>query len=437
MGAFIVNFQLRCDSQKDAVREARKLLKTSGYISKPRSGWITIYDKEADEQDDAVLHRVARGLSRSLGTACFAFLVHDSDILMYLLYERGQIVDQYNSAPDYFEEVDDAERDRWRGNPDELLKYCLPGTTRQTVESTLAGDGWGTMADDGLRALGNLLGIDENRILLGFKYFAEEGSELLEDASDFTYVGPGKRTPVRRKKRTAAASSDDSADSEAVRAMTKWVQYCATIMMLANWEKVSRLMQVAIRLQGRRSDDGDGRKAYLAQFRKTLRAVQILNAPSADELIAAADQGPPALAALIAARTPEALTEIGSMVAIQGTAAFMRALVENGLSVNSAPVFGRTLLMLASTRGDAPMVQALLELGADVHTRDEGGGFALLYAAQSGSAPVVQRILEAGGDVAAKNSQGTTALGAARQMAQHRPACREIVDLLLAAGAIE
>ena len=34
------------------------------------------------------------GLSRGLGTACFAFLVHDSDILMYLLYERGQIADE-------------------------------------------------------------------------------------------------------------------------------------------------------------------------------------------------------------------------------------------------------------------------------------------------------------------------------------------------------
>ena len=91
MGAFFTNYQIRSTSP-DAVRDALKPLAKRAYISPPKNGWVTVYEQQSDSQDDAILRRIAMGLSRKLATEVFAFCVHDSDILIYFLYGRGQLL---------------------------------------------------------------------------------------------------------------------------------------------------------------------------------------------------------------------------------------------------------------------------------------------------------------------------------------------------------
>src|SRR5438874_2591578 len=107
MGAFFTNYQLRTEDSSAVANAVKPLASPRAYVSPPKNGWVTVYEEKSDEQDDAVLRKIAMALSRSLKTAVFAFLVHDSDVLMYWLYNNGQIVDEFNSAPDYFgEKVD-------------------------------------------------------------------------------------------------------------------------------------------------------------------------------------------------------------------------------------------------------------------------------------------------------------------------------------------
>src|ERR1051325_3964302 len=138
MGSFLTNLQVRSESTA-SVREALlPLVKGRAYISPPKNGWVTVYDEASDSQHDALLSRIAAVLSRSLHTAVFAFLVHDSDVAMYWLYQNGALADEFNSAPDYFdEEVSEQVRARVRGNGDRLLPLCSAGTTHADIDAVI------------------------------------------------------------------------------------------------------------------------------------------------------------------------------------------------------------------------------------------------------------------------------------------------------------
>jgi hypothetical protein len=60
--------------------------------------------------------RASQSLSERLDRPVFSFHIHDGDLWMYLLYEKGAVVDQFNPVPDYWERIDDAERRKWLGD---------------------------------------------------------------------------------------------------------------------------------------------------------------------------------------------------------------------------------------------------------------------------------------------------------------------------------
>ncbi len=165
------------------------LATSSAYVSQPKNGWITVYDEEADSQDNEVICGIAEGLSRAVNTDVFGFLVHDSDIAAYWLFTSGKLADQFNSAPDYFGDVSDEERDATRGDTDALLALCVPGTTAEMVDAVIHPEAeFPAMADEILFFLAGLLGIEENRIGLSFEYFEDDGEGILGDVSEFERV---------------------------------------------------------------------------------------------------------------------------------------------------------------------------------------------------------------------------------------------------------
>lgn len=63
-------------------------------------------------------------ISKELNATVFSFHIHDGDLWMYLLYNNGQIVDQFNPVPDYWDEnLSDEEIASWKGNASTLTKY--------------------------------------------------------------------------------------------------------------------------------------------------------------------------------------------------------------------------------------------------------------------------------------------------------------------------
>lgn len=351
MGAFFTNFQVRNISTKAIGAAVPKLTKSRAYVSPESNGWTTVYVEAAEDQNDETLRAIAGGLSISLKADVLAFLVHDSDIAVYWLYRNGTLTDEFNSAPDYFgEDVDDKTRERVSGNVDALLPLCVASTTRSQLDEVLhPPDGPPTMAEDIVIELAKLLGIDESRASLGFKYFDEEGEEMLPDASQFLPVGKGvfpKEPPAEDAESSPAGSVLDRFSlgfSMAVAMLTK----C--------WDGEAQKMAEAHSKILPGVDSKTLLKKLLTGFDKSardfLKQAELPDCPTFEELKAARDQGPEALAKLLVKRTP---TELGSIAtdAIQyKLETFVAALLANGMDPNTLNQHGQTLLSVAESRG--------------------------------------------------------------------------------------
>jgi ribosomal protein S18 acetylase RimI-like enzyme len=69
-------------------------------VSQPRHGWISVHDELCD-RDPRMLRRLAREISDRMGAVVLALGVEDGEVLHYDLMERGRVVDEYLSVPEY------------------------------------------------------------------------------------------------------------------------------------------------------------------------------------------------------------------------------------------------------------------------------------------------------------------------------------------------
>ena len=67
----------------------------------PRSGWISVYDELAD-RDPTALRRLARELSDRLGSVVVSLGVEEGAVVRFLLLDRGRLLDEYLSVPEYY-----------------------------------------------------------------------------------------------------------------------------------------------------------------------------------------------------------------------------------------------------------------------------------------------------------------------------------------------
>src|SRR5262245_24021686 len=100
MGRFCVNMHFRSTDDKALTAAVKKRGVTASRVLPAKGGWTTLYEEEASHQDDRRIRELTGGLSRDLKVAAIAFMVHDSDIACYWLYEDGQLLDEYNSCPE-------------------------------------------------------------------------------------------------------------------------------------------------------------------------------------------------------------------------------------------------------------------------------------------------------------------------------------------------
>lgn len=99
MGASYTNLTVRGATQRAV---ADLLAGRRAVVAPARDGHVVVFD-ERSEQDQEVVSELAEHLSSSLGTGVLALLVHDDDILWYRLYDVGQLADEFDSAPGYFD----------------------------------------------------------------------------------------------------------------------------------------------------------------------------------------------------------------------------------------------------------------------------------------------------------------------------------------------
>jgi hypothetical protein len=128
MGSFITNLHVRGAEQQAVIEALQSLWIFPVYLgSTPGNAWISIYP-EAVEQNASELSEIANYLSGILHQPVIAFLVHDSDVFLYWLFDDGKELDRYDSAPGH---VDGRKGEPAGGNAGIMQRYC------QAVTSTV------------------------------------------------------------------------------------------------------------------------------------------------------------------------------------------------------------------------------------------------------------------------------------------------------------
>lgn len=101
MGGMYTNITLRGPTL-DSVLAYLNAQAIVAYVAAPQGPYVVVYDQASESQEEAILTARTEQLSRQFECAALAALNHDDDILMYWLYEKGEQIDHYDSAPGYF-----------------------------------------------------------------------------------------------------------------------------------------------------------------------------------------------------------------------------------------------------------------------------------------------------------------------------------------------
>jgi len=132
-------------------------------------------------------------------------------------------------------------------------------------------------------------------------------------------------------------------------------------------------------------------------------------------------------------------SEIPLMYAAEhGHKEIVQVLLAAGANVNIVNNHGVTSLMDASHNGHVEIVQMLLTAGADVNIRNNDDGLTpLMYASHDGDVEIVQMLLTAGAgeSINIQTNWGHTALMIASLMIESLKCYKEVVQVLIVAGA--
>jgi GNAT superfamily N-acetyltransferase len=82
----------------------------------PRNGWIAVYDDLCD-RDPVALRRLARELSDRLGGVVVALGVESGAVVRFVLLERGRVMDEYLSVPEFYGPLPPGDVIALRANP--------------------------------------------------------------------------------------------------------------------------------------------------------------------------------------------------------------------------------------------------------------------------------------------------------------------------------
>jgi hypothetical protein len=133
-------------------------------VSGPRNGWVTVYDEVADRYPRQ-LARLGRELSNATGLVVFTIGVEDATAVHYIAFERGRVLDEYLSVPDYRGPLPPGDAVALRANPTVVARLtgAHPASIR-AVARTAASHEELPPADLLLRELALALGLEGTHI---------------------------------------------------------------------------------------------------------------------------------------------------------------------------------------------------------------------------------------------------------------------------------
>jgi hypothetical protein len=105
---------------------------TGSVVMPPRCGWISVYDELAD-RDPTALRRLARELSDRLGAVVVSLGVEEGAVVRFLLLDRGRLLDEYLSVPEYYGPLPSGEVVALAANP--TLLERMTGADRREARA--------------------------------------------------------------------------------------------------------------------------------------------------------------------------------------------------------------------------------------------------------------------------------------------------------------
>lgn len=176
-----------------------------GVMQSTKSTTTVLYPDGFTRWDD-----LSKFLSLELKKPVFSFHIHDGDLWMFVAFADGKEVAWFNPIPDYWEQIDDAERHRWTGNA-QLVASLVPGLAAASIEryfvpwteNALAADQ--KSYDDDEFAIGVDWQLTDFMRRLGFAY-------PLDDSG--TPTGETFYLKIRRQRPTSGAASTPTPQPE-------------------------------------------------------------------------------------------------------------------------------------------------------------------------------------------------------------------------------
>jgi hypothetical protein len=120
MGVFFDSIHIRCKCTETINEILCNIAKGrfSYIITTSSDGWITLLLDDnglsTDENDNICLELS----SRCCNSLVLKIKEHDSDIFYYTCFFNGNVIDSFDSCPDYFENVTNDKKNKLRGKPE-------------------------------------------------------------------------------------------------------------------------------------------------------------------------------------------------------------------------------------------------------------------------------------------------------------------------------
>lgn len=131
------------------------------FVSPPILGWVSVFDRQGDDGDLERLADLAVRIGGALECPALVMVTHDIDVFFYLLFENGDLADEYASEPDFFGELPPGERQSLAGDASVLIRYAIPGATKEDLRAVLDDETY--EAGERCARLGKLLGIENTQ----------------------------------------------------------------------------------------------------------------------------------------------------------------------------------------------------------------------------------------------------------------------------------
>jgi ribosomal protein S18 acetylase RimI-like enzyme len=133
---------------------------SGGRVEGPRNGWVAVYAELVD-RDRKARERLASELSNATAAVVCAISVDDGVVVRYVLYERGSVVDEYQSLPEHFGPLPPGDVIALGANPTVVsrLTGAEPAQVRAVARTASSPDEL-PPADELLQQLAQVLGLE-------------------------------------------------------------------------------------------------------------------------------------------------------------------------------------------------------------------------------------------------------------------------------------